>query len=100
MAVLESPPRSEILTYEKYLDEGVIEGSYEIINGVRIFMASPSWPHQKKNFTIATILNNYAVTSKSAEMILAPFDVLIRRRPKLQTRQPDVFLISYRRGQG
>ena len=39
----------------------------------------------------------YTRASGVGKVITAPYDVLIRRLPKLQTRQPDVLLISWAR---
>lgn len=85
------------LTYEAYLAEPQVEGRYDIINGVRVFMAGATWDHQTIALNIADLLRRYGRTSGMGKANIAPFDVLIRRFPKLQTRQPDILFISHAR---
>jgi Uma2 family endonuclease len=94
MAITTPPPASKLLTYEEYVAEGVIEGSYDIVDGRRIFMATPTWEHQKIALNIASLFRDYQKATARGEVMVAPFDALIRRTPRLQTRQPDVFFIS------
>jgi Uma2 family endonuclease len=49
---------------------------------------------QKIVFQIGKLLDRYQEASGNGEVILAPFDVLIRRAP-LRTRQPDVLYITH-----
>ena len=42
-----SPPARDLLTYEQYLVEPEIVARYDIIDGVRIFMANPTRRHQR-----------------------------------------------------
>ena len=92
--VLDAP--GETLTYEAYLTEPQTEGRYDIINGVRMFMAGATWRHQRVAQNIGRVLGRYEDEGVGLT-VSAPFDVLIRRYPKLQTRQPDVLFISHRR---
>ena len=89
MAVSIPDPVSSLLTYEAYLAEGVVEGRYEIIDGVRYTMPGATWPHQKLVMKITRQLEDYQERSHAGETMIAPFDVLIYRSP-LRTRQPDV----------
>src|SRR5262249_36939342 len=74
-----------------------ISKRYEIIEGVRYFMSSPTWDHQTILFNIAKLLDRYTEASGNGYARPAPLDVLIRRIPRLQTRQPDVLLITHER---
>ena len=85
------------LTYEAYMAEPETEGRYDIINGVRIFMPGATWDHQTVVMNLIEWLRQYARVSGVGKVNVAPFDVLIRRAPKLQTRQPDVLFISFAR---
>ncbi|MBV9850389.1 MAG: Uma2 family endonuclease [Armatimonadetes bacterium] len=85
------------LTYEAYMAEPQVEGRYDIINGVRIFMPGASWDHQTISGNIGDLFRQFARRSGAAKTVSTPFDVLIRRVPKVQTRQPDVLLISLAR---
>jgi len=85
------------LTYEAYMAEPTVYGRYDIVNGVRIFMPGATWGHQEIAANINDRLREYARATRSGKVIFAPFDVLIRRFPKMQVRQPDVLMISFAR---
>ena len=78
------------LTYEAYMAEPQVEGRYDIVNGVREYMAGASYRHQRVSKNISKVFDRYEGMSGLGVTIYAPFDVLIRRFPRLQTRQPDV----------
>ena len=82
------------LTYDAYMAEPAVYGRYEIINGVREYMAGATWRHQRVSKNISKVFDRYEETSGLGATVYAPFDILIRRFPKLQTRQPDVLFIS------
>ncbi len=96
MATLTAPPAAT-LTYEAYMAEPQTEGRYDIVNGVRSFMPGATWDHQTIALNVTELLRQYARVSGVGKANAAPFDVLIRRVPKLGTRQPDVFFISLAR---
>ncbi len=85
------------LTYDAYMAEPETEGRYNIINGVREYMAGASYRHQRVSKNISKVFDRYEETLGLGVTVYAPFDVLIRRFPKLQTRQPDVLFISQAR---
>lgn len=87
---------TERLTYEQYMAEPEIRRRYDIIDGVRIFMTNPTIAHQKVLGNVYSGFRAWQQVSRSAEVIPAPCDVLIRRDP-LRTRQPDVLVISHER---
>ena len=86
------------ITYEQYLTEFTTEPPtmqpYEILEGIRYIMNSPLLPHQITNFKIAIRFNEYGERTGAGQMIISPFDVVIRRKPRLRTRQSDVLFIS------
>lgn len=81
------------LTYEEYLTEGTVEGRYDILDGIRTFLPGQTWQHQKIAVRVLERLYDYERTTRSGKVLIAPFDILIRRAP-LRTRQPDIFFIT------
>ena len=96
MATMTEAPAAT-LTYEAYMAEPEVQGRYDIVNGVRIIMPGATWDHQTVSMNIVELLRRYARASGVGKVNTAPFDVLIRRTPKLQTRQPDVLFVSFAR---
>lgn len=86
---------SKLLTYEAYLAEEPINQRYDILDGVRIFMANPTRQHQNILGNIFEGFRAYERRSRLGKAYMAPCDVLIRRNP-LRTRQPDVLFITHR----
>ncbi len=96
MATMTEVPTAT-LTYEAYMAEPEVQGRYDIVNGVRIIMPGATWDHQTVSMNTVELLRRYARASGVGKVNTAPFDVLIRRTPKLQTRQPDVLFVSFAR---
>jgi len=90
---LDNLPAARVLTYETYLTEGEVNARYDILDGVRVFMASPTLEHQDIAGNIYAYFRVHRQSGNAARPIIAPSDVLISRSP-LRTRQPDVLLIS------
>ncbi|MGI4792471.1 MAG: Uma2 family endonuclease [Janthinobacterium lividum] len=88
-------PTTNELTYDEYMAEPDTEGRYSIINGVKIFMAGASYRHQRVSKNISKVFDRYEEMTSLGATVYAPFDVLIRRYPKLQTRQPDLLFVSH-----
>ncbi|MBC8139427.1 MAG: Uma2 family endonuclease [Fibrella sp.] len=83
-----------LLTWEEYLMEGTIRGHYDIIGGVRYFMASPKLGYQRIALRVARRLELYEEAVQNGRVFSAPCDVLIRHIPKLQVRQPDCLYVA------
>lgn len=92
--VMQAPP---LLTYEDYMAEPEVEGRYDIIEGVRVFMPGATLRHQRIAGNIEELLRRYERTGGTGITASAPLDVLIRRIPRLQTRQPDVLFVTHAR---
>ena len=92
-----APSPSAILTWEAYMAETEVKSRYDIVGGKRTFMPAPTWRHQRIAKNITTILTGFEQTSGLGMTVAAPFDILVRRTPKLQTRQPDVLFVSHAR---
>ena len=90
-------PTAATLTYEAYMAEPETEGRYDIVQGVRIFMPGASLRHQRIADSIGRSLYAFERQSGLGISVTAPFDVLIRRTPRMQTRQPDVLFVSFAR---
>ncbi len=88
----------KLITYEEYLEDFMSKRPtlqpYEIIEGVRHFMNTPLLIHQRIVIRLILLLSAYEVARRTGIVIVSPFDVLIRRIPRLQTRQPDVMFIT------
>lgn len=96
MAIASQPVTLPPLTYEAYMAEGEIDRRYDIIDGVRHFMPSPRWQHQRISDNLTQLLRRYEKVAGNGMFVSAPFDVLIRRNP-LRTCQPDGLYISNER---
>ena len=83
---------TEGMTWEYYM-ETPMPGRFEIIEGIFYQMPAPTMPHQIYNKRILVAFSNYEIATGKGVAVAAPCDVLIRR-PRLNTRQPDVFFIS------
>ena len=88
-----------LLTYEAYLREGRVEGRYDIIEGVRIFtkfeeFQRQDWRHQRVNGHLLCRFSDYETATGRGKVLSAPYAVIIRNAPNLQTRQPDLLFIS------
>ena len=96
MAVTAQTTPPALLTYEAYMAEPETMSRYEILDGVRVAMTSPTARHQWIQFHVMQILAEFETRSHRGRMIHAPRDILIRRDP-LRTHQPDVLFISHQR---
>ena len=94
MAITQSQLTVNLLTYEAYVAEGCVSGRYDIVEGVRLKMPGPSWEHQTIVGNLYTALRTYGQTHHTGRAMISPLDVLVRKIPRLQVRQPDVFFIT------
>jgi len=87
--------RNRLLSYEEYLSGPTVRQRFEIIDGVIEFMApAPNKAHQVAVGEFYALMRT--VTAGHGQVFLAPFDVIISRRP-LRTRQPDLFYVRNER---
>ncbi len=96
MATMTEAPAAT-LTYEAYMAEPEVQGRYDIVSGIRVFQPEVTWDHQTVAMNLVELLRQYARASGVGKVNTAPFDVLVHRFPKLQTRQPDVLFVSHAR---
>ena len=90
-------PQTYELTYDAYMAEPQVEGRYEHYSGSEVFMPGASRRHQRIADSIARLLWAFEQQAGLGISVSAPYDVLIRRSPKMQTRQPDVLFVSFGR---
>ena len=96
MTIAPPPPSLNFWTYERYLNTP-LQGRFEIIEGVLYQMPSPNMPHQLEVVNMIVDFSLYQRSKNNGLTVTAPSDVLIRRSPRLQVRQPDVYYISLER---
>jgi len=88
-------PATKVLTYEDYLRTPEMKKRYEIIDGVLEMMSpAPSKKHQECLAEMHLVMAS--AVAGHGKVYLAPFDVIISRRP-LRTRQPDLFFVRSER---
>ena len=97
LATSPAPTTQSALTYEAYLAEGEVRGRYDIIDGVRVFMPSPTRRHQRIQGNIYSALRQFEEMSGTGQVLLSPCEILVRPAPSLRTRQPDVLFTSRER---
>ena len=85
----------KLLSYEDYLKEGETNWRYDIIDGVRVDMASPTAFHQRIVQRLTRSLEDFEEAGDGLTFA-APCDVQITLFP-LRTRQPDVMFVSNER---
>src|SRR5436190_167023 len=82
------------LTFEEYLRLPVTKQRQEVIDGVIIASPTPTYEHQGLLGSLYRNLFGHVAAHGLGKVFMAPADVLIRKAPKLRTRQPDVLFLS------
>ncbi len=89
--------KTKHMTYEDYLVSPGIKKRYEIIDGeMMIQEPGPTYGHHKILRELFLLLDAFVSERNLGEVLFAPLDLLIRKRP-LRTRQPDLMYISRER---
>lgn len=86
--------RSREVTYERYRRLPERKRRYEIIDGILEMSPTPTFWHQVTQGKFFRALDDFVTQHDLGLAIHAPADVVIRKVPKLQTRQPDVLNFS------
>lgn len=81
--------------WEPYLTEPTVWRRNDITDGVRVFPPPPSFRHQRLLGNTGAALRAYEEQTGNGVAVTAPFDVLIRRTPRLQVRQPDALFVTH-----
>jgi Uma2 family endonuclease len=85
-----------VVDWEGYLNLPDDLTHYEIIDGEVRPLASPTFRHQIVAQQILLTIAPVARAKRLGEMLIAPYDVVVRRDP-LRTRQPDLMFFSRQR---
>ena len=88
--------RKEI-TFEDYLLLPEIKKRYDIVDGEMIMSPAPTPVHQQILAELYDHVKPFVRRRKLGVVLFAPLDIVIQRRPKLRTRQPDLVFFSVQR---
>lgn len=91
------PSASAGLTFEGYMALPETLRRQEVLDGVIVMSPAPTFEHQWVLGNLYRTLFDFVSTRALGAVALAPFDILIRKHPRLRTRQPDLVFFSGRR---
>lgn len=91
-----APAKPKTLTYEDYLCDVEENLRYDILDGEKVYMPSPSILHQILSKNLFLLFDRWNALNERGLVLYAPCDILIRLSP-LQTRQPDILFITWER---
>ena len=92
-ATTPSAPPAEV-SYDDYMAMPESNLPVEVVDGVLIDMPTPSYSHQDVQLAIAVPLRADVRANGLGLIVVSPADLVIRRKPKLRIRQPDVMFFS------
>lgn len=90
-------PTTQKLTWEDFLALPETMQKCEVVDGELMMAPAPTWNHQTVAATIYDALRNFVAKRNLGYVRFSPLDVVIRKKPKLRVRQPDVLFISHER---
>lgn len=82
------------LTYEEYLALPETMQRYEILDGEFVLTPAPTVKHQVVLGNLYRALFDFVSKRGLGLILLSPHDIIVRRKPKLRTRQPDLTYVS------
>jgi Uma2 family endonuclease len=85
------------LTFEEYLATPETKSRQEVINGVIVMSPSPNFRHQLILGNLYRSIFYHLLLIDLGTVVIAPADLLIRKIPKLQVRQPDLMIVPHSR---
>lgn len=85
------------ITYADWLQMPRTTRPHEILDGELIMAPSPSSSHQWRLFHLAQTMAQYVHSRGLGVVLIAPIDVIIRKEPRLRTRQPDLLYLNAER---
>lgn len=88
------------LTFEEYMALPETMTRQEVVDGVIVMCPTPTYGHQRILNFLNHDLFDHVYDHDLGEIILSPADVLIRKQPKLRTRQPDLMYLSAAKAAG
>ena len=85
---------SKELTFEAWQRTPETMIRHEIVDGVIELLNAPTWDHQIYLLNLSAILRSFVRDRELGLVVISPADVVIRKRPKLRVRQPDLMYFS------
>ncbi len=85
------------ITYADWLKMPRATQPHEILDGELIMAPAPSSTHQWLLGRIHFHLFQYSVATGTGMVLASPIDVIIRKEPRLRTRQPDLLYLNAER---
>jgi len=97
ITALRPQPRKKVFTYEEYLRTPETNERYEIVEGEWIMSPAPTTKHQWLLTEINDVLKPFVRQNELGVVLFASLDIVIRKIPRLQTRQPDMLFFTAER---
>ena len=82
------------VTYDEYMAMPESNRHVEVVDGVIFVMAGAAFEHQEVVVNLLIELKPQIKRADLGLLLTAPADVIIRKRPKLRVRQPDLMFFS------
>ena len=82
------------VTFQEYLALPETSQHVEIIDGVIYVMAGPTFLHQRILIQLLMRMSLHVEQHGLGLILVAPCDVIVRTKPKLRVRQPDLLFFS------
>ena len=90
--------QTKLITYEEYLAGPETRERKEIVDGVLVMYAAPTFFHQIVLSDLNDPVKQFVRDNRLGTVLFAPVDVIIRRDP-LRVRQPDLMFVSNERAE-
>src|SRR5690242_6112634 len=87
--------KSREITFEKYLRMEPTNLRHDIIDGVMVMSPAPNNQHQIDLSNLNDLVKDHVRQHDLGRVLFAPLDLIIRKLPKLTTRQPDLAFLSW-----
>jgi Uma2 family endonuclease len=85
------------LTFQEYMATPAVMRRQEVIDGVIVVSPVPTVHHQFILTNVVELISPHVRLHNVGTVIPAPADLVIRKTPKLQVRQPDLMFFSCQR---
>lgn len=82
------------VTYDDYMAMPETNQHVEIVDGVIYVMGGPTVRHQRVIINLLMALSSPLRLGDRGLLLMAPCDVIVRKKPKLRVRQPDLMFFD------